>query len=235
MAGTVVVGATAHAIGTTDSTTRMRRGTREPMPTVTFGPIEVEFDGDLLTPRPWTIEQSRWAIAVSSSVPDGPILELCSGAGHIGLVAALETGRSIVQVDDVAVACACARANALAVGIDADVRCAPIEDAIGADERFPLIIADPPYVPSTETSGHAGDPGHAIDGGADGLAVARRCVAAARRSVADGGAVIVQLGGDDQARRLAAESGFSRSEVRSFGPDRALLLLREPVPAADRA
>lgn len=207
----------------------MARGNRDAMPTVPFGPIEVAFDRDLLAPRPWTIEQSRWAIELASSVPDGPILELCCGAGHIGLVAAVETGRPIVQVDDTDSACDCARVNAAAAGVDADVRCAPIDAAIGDGERFPLVIADPPYVPTLQTDRHVEDPGHAIDGGPDGLAVARRCVEVARRAVLDSGAVLVQIGGAEQAVALAAESGFAHHDVRAFAADRAILLLRDPV------
>ena len=54
---------------------------------VAFGPITVEADASVLTPRPWTLVQSAWAAELSPGAPAGPILELCCGAGHIGLAA----------------------------------------------------------------------------------------------------------------------------------------------------
>src|SRR4051794_38590254 len=129
-----------------------------------FGPIEIEIVDGVLEPRAWTIEQSRWAIELSASVPDGPVLELCCGAGQIGLVVGVETGRPLVQVDDDEGACALARRNADANGVDSDIRCAPIEDAVSDGERFPLVLADPPYVPSDATNEFDDDPEHAIDG-----------------------------------------------------------------------
>jgi methylase of polypeptide subunit release factors len=196
--------------------------------TVQFGPIEIAFAEGVLEPRPWTIEQSRWAVELCHALPDGPVLELCSGAGQIGLVVALETGRPLVQVDDHDDACAFARHNADAAGVLTDVRCAPIDAALEADERFPLVMADPPYVPSHATDAYEDDPDHAIDGGPDGLAVARRCLAVARTALAPGGVVLVQTGGPDQAATLAAEAGFATPEIRTYGPDRAVLLLADP-------
>ena len=202
------------------------------MATVAFGPLTIAFDDErLLVPRPWTIEQSRWAVEVATSLPDGPVLELCCGAGQIGLVVAVETGRRLVQVDDLPEACAYARHNAAIAGVEVDVRCARVEDAIVDDERgrFPLILADPPYVPSDRTGEHAGDPQHTIDGGGDGLDVARRCLAVARRAVAPDGIVILQTGGAVQAETLATTAGFGRVDVRELAVDRALLLLRAPT------
>ncbi|MEN3273049.1 MAG: hypothetical protein V7636_1810, partial [Actinomycetota bacterium] len=64
------------------------------MPITSFGGLEIAFDDGVLTPRPWTIEQSQWAIELLHALPDGPVLELCCGAGQIGLVVAHATGRS---------------------------------------------------------------------------------------------------------------------------------------------
>ena len=66
---------------------------------LTFGPVDIVFDESVLVPRPWTIAQSAWARQLIESVPAGDVLELCSGAGHIGLAAVHGTGRHLVQVD----------------------------------------------------------------------------------------------------------------------------------------
>ncbi len=144
------------------------------MATVQFGAVEIAFESGVLEPRDWTIEQSRWAIECCHALPDGAVLELCCGAGQIGLVVGLETGRPLVQVDDDEVACGFARRNADAAGVETEVRCGAVEHAVGDDERFVLVLVDPPYVPSGAVDEHEDDPEHAIDGGADGLDVARR-------------------------------------------------------------
>lgn len=200
-------------------------GTR--VPTITFGGLTIAYDTDVLEPRPWTLAQSEWAVELLAALPAGPVLELCSGVGHIGLVVAARTGRPLVQVDDDPVACALARRNAAAAGIPTDVRCAPVEEGVGA-ERFVLVIADPPYVPSDDTSRFADDPDHAIDGGDDGLAVARECVAVARRVLLDGCPLVMQTGGPDQAAALVEDAAPASHEIRSFGADRALLRLTFP-------
>jgi methylase of polypeptide subunit release factors len=187
-----------------------------------FGPLQIAYDGDLLRPRAWTIEQSRWAIDLAPALPDGPILELCCGAGQIGLLVGHETGRPLVQVDDHDDACGFARINARNAGVESDVRCARLTTAVRDGERFPIILADPPYIPTGETDEHADDPEHAIDGGRDGLDVARTCLDVARRHLAPGGAILLQLGGADQAEAL----GIGDEERREFAPDRTVVLLR---------
>jgi methylase of polypeptide subunit release factors len=168
-----------------------------------FGPVTVWFDDDVLEPRPWTIEHAALAVDLAAEVPDGPILELCAGVGHIGLVVAGATGRALVQVDDSERACELAVRNGREAGIPSDVRPGDIEAVLGADERFPLVLADPPYVPSARTGDHPDDPEGAIDGGDDGLDLAARCLAVAADHLAPGGALVLQLRDVGQAASLA--------------------------------
>ena len=143
----------------------------------------------MLEPRAWTAAQSRWAAELAAAAPDGPMLELCAGAGHIGLLAVALTGRPLVCVDLNPVACDFARHNAAAAGLAhlVEVREGRLEEAVGADERFAVVIADPPWVPRAETGRFPEDPLIAIDGGDDGLDVARACVAVADRHLLPGG------------------------------------------------
>ena len=193
-----------------------------------FGDLEIAYDDEVLEPREWTIEQSRWAIDLLAALPDGPVVELCAGAGQIGQVVGVATGRPLVQVDDDEAACAFARRNATVNAATSDVRCAPVEEALTAEERFPLVLADPPYVPADEVDDLPDDPDDAIDGGGDGLEIARTCLRVAAAHLLDGGRVLIQLGGPGQAARLAAEAathGLTPVETRAYGDDRALLLL----------
>jgi release factor glutamine methyltransferase len=192
-----------------------------------FGPLLVRFDARVLRPRPWTLEQSRWAAELLSSAPPGPVLELCAGVGHIGLAVAAESDRAFHLVDADAHACSHARWNAEAAGLAARVTVhhGPMHEAVPPDERFALVLADPPWVPSSEVSRFPADPRRAIDGGPDGLDLARTCVEVVARHLLPGGASVLQLGDEAQADAM-------RRHLRSR-PDLGLAVVAvRPVPEA---
>ncbi|GAC1320944.1 MAG: hypothetical protein NVSMB16_15960 [Acidimicrobiales bacterium] len=193
-----------------------------------FGPVRIVYDETVIEPRPWTLCQSEWAAEAARDLGDGPILELCSGAGQIGLAAAVLSGRDLVQVDASPDACRLARLNADAArhGGRVEVRNAPIDVALGEAERFLLVLADPPYIPTRQV-GAFGDPRHAIDGGHDGLALLVDCCVLAARHLVSGGILSVQLWGAHQAAELCRRipPGLAGGELRSFASDRAVLHL----------
>jgi hypothetical protein len=156
--------------------------------------LGIEWDARVLRPRPWTAAQGHWAAELAEDAPPGPILELCCGAGHIGLVAARSSGRPLVQVDRDPVAAAYARRNAAAAGVVTDVRCAPLAEAVGQDELFGVVIADPPWLPSADVGRFPEDPRGAIDGGSDGCEVVRACIEVGLDHLAPGGQLVLQIG-----------------------------------------
>ena len=170
-----------------------------------IGHLTVRYDDRVLRPRPWTAEQARWAAQLDHEAPTGAILELCAGVGHIGLLLASLVDRAVVLVDDDAIACTHARHNADSAGVDAEVRRAPVTTALAEGEEFAIVLADPPWVPTAAVDRYPDDPVTAIDGGPDGLDVARICVEVMGRHLADGGIGILQLGTVAQARTLAEE------------------------------
>ena len=202
-----------------------------PAETMQFGPLVVTFDDRVLRPRPWTLLQASWAADLALDLPPGPILELCSGAGHIGQATASLTGRGVVQVDVDPHACALAEANA-AANLPAgavQVRCGDVDTAVRAGERFPLVLADPPYLPGHEVDDWPHDPVHAIDGGPDGLHLPRRCLAVAGAHVDAGGVVLLQALGVAQVEGLAVDledAGLELVDVRAADERRAVALLR---------
>lgn len=189
---------------------------------MTFGHLSIAYDDRVLRPRGWTAGQSAWGAELLASGPPGPVLELCAGAGHIGLLAVAGTGRRLVCVDASEVACDFARANAAAAGLAdlVEVRHARLEEAVAPDERFALVLADPPWVPRGETGRFPEDPLSAIDGGDDGLDVARACLDVVARHLLPGGTALLQLGTTGQADEvrtaLAGTDGLEVSEVRQF-------------------
>lgn len=178
---------------------------------MTFGHLEIAYDSRVLTPRPWTQAQSAWAAERLEELPAGDVLELCSGAGHIGLLAVAGTSRHLVQVDASEAACELARANAdraaAADGTDGagwtvEVRHGFLEQAVRPEERFSLVIADPPWVPADDTHRHPDDPLTAIDGGHDGLDLVRSSLTVIGRHLTDTGEALLQVGDLAQAEAV---------------------------------
>jgi release factor glutamine methyltransferase len=95
--------------------------------------------------------------------------------------------------------------RALATQID-------VGDQVGPEDRFDLIVANPPYVaaadPHLRELQH--EPRHALVAGADGLADLRRIVAGAPAHLNSGGWLAVEHGHDQGAgvRELFAQAGF---------------------------
>jgi release factor glutamine methyltransferase len=172
-----------------------------PTETVGFGPLRIAFDGRVLRPREWTVAQSEWAAELLAEAPPGPVLELCAGAGQIGLLAVVGSTRPLVCVDVDPVACEFARHNAEQAGVAGrvEVREGPMDEVLRDSERFALVVADPPWVRRADVGRYPEDPVRAIDGGADGLDLAWTCIDVARRHLMAEGTMLLQIGTVEQA------------------------------------
>ena len=203
-----------------------------------FGHLDIGYDARVLEPRPWTSSQSRWAAELLRDVdPPARVLELCAGAGHIGLLAlslagSPSTPHRLVTVDTNPVACYHARRNAAAAGLGplVDVREARIDAALAPDERFDLVIADPPWVSRAETGRFPDDPLVAIDGGPDGLDVAWECLRAGEAHLVPGGSILLQLGSAEQDQQVrkrvpSVAPRLAVGESRAFGTHGVLVRL----------
>jgi release factor glutamine methyltransferase len=197
-----------------------------------FGPLVISYDQRVLEPRPWTLMQSEWAAELCTGLAPGPLLELCAGAGHIGLAAAVLADRDLVQVELDPVAAGYAKANADAAGWGArvDVRTERLEVALRQDERFTVILADPPYLPSAAIGRWPEDPPGAIDGGPDGLDLIKACLIVAADHLSPGGHLLLQIAGPTQADQVselltAVAPRLTRRSLRVFDDERAILLI----------
>src|SRR4051794_32540122 len=87
----ICAGRNAAQLGTdTIMSTSLPALERPPIRSCAFGPIMVDYDARVLTPRDWTLGQSEWAAELARGFDvAGRMLELCAGAGHIGLAAAV--------------------------------------------------------------------------------------------------------------------------------------------------
>jgi release factor glutamine methyltransferase len=190
------------------------------MKSLDFGQLSILYDDRVLAPRRWTALQSDWAADLLHDSPAGPVLELCAGVGHIGLLAVAQHARDLVQVDLSETACEYARINAATAGLPVavDVRQGRMDEVIEPAERFALIIADPPWLPTARTPDFPDDPLFAVDGGADGLDVARTCLDVIAAHLEVGGSALLQLGSIQQARALEQQidaSGLRIVDIRA--------------------
>ena len=195
---------------------------------VDFEGLSIEYDERVLEPRAWTAEQSRWAAELIQTAPPGPVLELCSGAGHIGLLAVTLAPRSLVCVDADPAACEFLRRNAARAGVRVDVREGPMTEVLAPDERFAVVIADPPWVSTVDVGRYPEDPVTAIDGGADGLDLVRLCLDVIEGHLAPDGSAILQVG----PSQVGAVEDLVADRACARGPRGADL--RAGCPAPDR-
>jgi hypothetical protein len=140
---------------------------------------------------------SRWLARATVRRPVGAALDLCTGSGVHALLAASHA-RRVLAVDINPRAARCTRFNAQASGAaNVEVAVGNLFEPVGG-ERFDLITANPPFVPS---------PVNAYlfrDGGRSGEDVQRHIVAGLPLHLAPGGiAQIVTEFGESDAAPLA--------------------------------
>jgi hypothetical protein len=154
---------------------------------------------------------SRWLARVTSRRPMDAALDLCTGSGIHALLAAPHSKR-VLAVDINPRAAACTRFNALASGADnIEVAVGNLYEPVGG-ERFDLITANPPFVPSpVDSLGFR-------DGGCSGEEVQRRIVEGLPLHLAPGGMaqIVTELGERDEApisERLRAWLGDAPIDI----------------------
>ena len=176
-------------------------------------------DARALVPRPETelvVEAALAALPV-----DGIALDLCTGSGCVGLTLALERPAArIVATDLSEEALALARENAERRGARAELLRGDLFAPVPPDLRFHVVAANPPYVPTGELAGLSREvrrePRLALDGGADGLAVARRIAVEAPAWLLPGGTLVLEMheSHSESLPALCRAAGFASAEAR---------------------
>jgi release factor glutamine methyltransferase len=185
-----------------------RRLTGEPIAWITgrisFCGLELRVDPGVYVPRWHTEPLARRA---AERLPDeGTAIDLCTGTGAIAAVlAAARPAARVVATDLDERAVVCARAN----GVDAyhgDLFAPVPAELFG---RVDVVAGVVPYVPTPSLSllqrdTFAFESGLSYDGGDDGADVLRRVLVDSRAFLGPGGALLLELGGD-QAGLLGPE------------------------------
>jgi release factor glutamine methyltransferase len=180
-----------------------RRLTGEPLAwitgSVTFCGLQIRVDPGVYVPR-WQSE--ALAQRAAERLPDdGTAIDLCTGCGAIAKVLTTRHPEARVVATDVDErAVACARAN----GVDAYR--GDLFEPLPRDLEADVVVGIVPYVPTPDLpllqrDTFAFETPLSYDGGDDGTAILRRVITNAPRFLRRGGALLLELGGD-QAERL---------------------------------
>jgi len=229
-----------------------RRLNGEPVQYITgraaFRSLDLAVDRRVLIPRPeteWLVEAVLEYLAAHETPARAPrVLDLGTGSGCIALALAHEHPRAeIVATDASEGALEVARTNAGALRLAHRVTFLRGEwlDALATDERFDVIVSNPPYIAATEASAlprdvHDHEPHAALFGGDDGLAGLRTIVDQAPRHLRAGGLLALELA-ETRAAEVAGWFEGARDwrgvELRAdlSGQPRILLATREHGPA----
>ncbi len=200
-----------------------RRAAREPLAYITgrrqFWDLTFAVSPSVLIPRPESELLVEAALERFPS-PEEPLLiaDVCTGSGCVAVALAHERPRATIVATDLSEAAVeVARANAAYHGVAGRVQIRRADLLDGIDERFDLIVANPPYVadqyrPILQPEVREHEPAMALFGGADGLALIRRLVPAAAEHLRPGGWLMFEFGfGQDNEieELIAAASGLA--------------------------
>jgi release factor glutamine methyltransferase len=205
-----------------------RRAQREPLAYVLgnspFGDLTLRIDRRALVPRPETEQLVEIIKDTLSATPPSRILDLGTGSGALALgLAKTFPDARVVAVDASADALALARENATATQLDArvELRRSDWFGAIGAAEKFDLIVSNPPYLTENEWAEaqpevRDHEPKQALVAADAGCADLLKIIAAAPHHLAPGGSLFLETGIDQHPRLLEALGAAGLADGRSI-------------------
>ena len=198
----------------------LRRKNREPLAYILgerdFMGLTFEVNSDVLIPEQDT--ENLIEEIMKETHDSDRILDLCTGSGCILLsLLKYSNGTTGVGTDLSKRALAMAKRNAERLGLTdrVDLRCGDLFAPIGENEKFDIIVSNPPYI-KTETIEHLApevrdhEPMMALDGGEDGLTFYRRIIPEAVRHLVTGGYLFLEIGYDqgDAVAALMRDAGY---------------------------
>lgn len=186
-----------------------------------FYGLDFKVNSAVLIPRPDTETVVVEALAAAKPIASPRILDLGTGSGCIAVTLAKQLPAAhVVAVDISPEALAVARGNADKHGVADRVRFlegdlfAPLDPA----DRFDIVASNPPYIPTDDIPNlplgvRAYEPHRALDGGGDGFQILQRIADSARRFLAPGGWLIVEIGSPQHDRARAILSAIPDYEL----------------------
>jgi release factor glutamine methyltransferase len=204
-----------------------RRCNREPISLILgrreFWSLQFQVTADSLAPRADSETLIEAALtAVSDREAPLSLLDLGTGTGCLLLALLSELPNATgIGVDLSPAALAVAEGNAARLGLAARSRWVESDWCARLDGRFDVILANPPYIVSTEIAGLAPEVAHyeprlALDGGADGYDAYRKLAAQLSPLLTDNGVALFEVGIGQAAEvaRLLVDNGLVIREIR---------------------
>jgi release factor glutamine methyltransferase len=203
-----------------------RRLRREPLQYITgvahFRELELRVDARVLIPRPET--EILVGCVLQRAGAAASVLDVGTGSGAIALSLAREGDFTrIVATDLSADALAVAAENAARAGLAerVELRRGALWEPLRDDERFDVIVSNPPYVAEAERPALAPEvrewePAGALFGGADGYSVLAALVTGAPARLAADGLLALEVGATqarEVARRAEATGAYQQVDV----------------------
>lgn len=202
-----------------------RRLKREPVSRILgrkeFWSLGLTITPDVLVPRPETetVVEGALDFVVRNGLRMEKLRILDIGTGSGALLAALlsELPNAIGLGTDISrAALETARANVTQLGFENRCSLIACDMAAGVQGQFDLLVSNPPYIARGDIASLSPevrdyDPTVALDGGEDGLAAYRSISADAKRLLAQGGRLFVELGAGQEpaVRKLFTNAGFT--------------------------
>jgi ribosomal protein L3 glutamine methyltransferase len=192
-----------------------------------------------IVPRSWIAE----LIVDGSLEPwlpaDGKALDLCTGNGSLAILLALSCPDIRVSACDISLpALSVASRNLDRHGLSSQIELfsGDLWDALeepNDDNRFDLIICNPPYVNSSSMSAlpaeYRAEPELALAGGEDGMDLIRRIIASAPDYLTERGAILLEIGNEyEHFKKAFPQIPAIWMEV-SAGDEQVLLIQAEDL------
>ena len=162
------------------------------------------------------------------------VLDLCTGNGSLGILAALAyPDITVLGLDLSQDALAVAQINVERHGLEGRMTLAESDGLAQADGVFDLILCNPPYVNTQSMSElpaeFQAEPALALAGGADGMDFVRQLLRDAPAHMSDHAVLVLEIGHE----RDYFEAAFPQLDVvwlsTSAGDDQVLLLTRQAI------
>ncbi len=178
-------------------------------------------DQRVLVPRPDTETLVTAAFELSDLMhrPQLRIHDVCTGSGAVAISIAAERASWLVSASDISSdALDVARANSRRL-LGHEIVLARADLLAGIEGPFDIITANPPYVPTEETTALLAkgwkEPPLALDGGPDGLDIVFRLIGEAGAALAPGGFLLIETDAlqSESVRAMFQEEGFNEIGV----------------------